>query len=157
MTGDKCWGNVVEKLECTLITPKGSVEVVQYMDYENAKVSVTVPSYAYVHLHGHLNEIGDELTIKMKHVLESKSPELVEDFSLFVRLNQSDVVYTNLSWNPEVIAELLDISTGALNSTINFTMTLVNQTRTRYQALKHETRERYIALSATLSKILENP
>ncbi|KAJ8040656.1 hypothetical protein HOLleu_15014 [Holothuria leucospilota] len=157
ISGQESWGNVADQLETSLVTPKGSVIVSQLIDYENAKVSLTVPSYGYIHLHAHLNEFGDEFTVKMKHILESKSPDMVEDFRLLVKLNKSDVIYTNFSWNPEVVAELLDISTDALNRTINFTMTVFNETKERYIMLKDLSIEKYEEMKKIMKIVMDDP
>lgn len=90
-------------------------------------------------------------------MLQGKTTDLVQDFSLFVKLNQSDVIYTNFSWNPEVIAELMDISTDALNRTINFTMTLVNQTRDSYEKVMSLSYQKLAELNITVNDIIKNP
>ena len=82
---------------------------------------------------------------------------MVEDFRLFVKLNNSDIIYTNFSWNPEVIAELMDISTDALNRTINFTMALVDQTKENLETVKTLSFEKFVEVNMTLNRIIQNP
>ena len=63
----------------------------------------------------------------------------VKDITWLLKLNESNVIYSNFSWNPETVAEIVDVTVGAINSTFNRTVTIANTTIARIMEVANRT------------------
>ena len=63
----------------------------------------------------------------------------VNDITWLLKLNESNVIYSNFSWNPETVAEIVDITVEAINNTFNRTITIANSTINRFMEVANRT------------------
>ncbi|XP_071476668.1 uncharacterized protein [Diadema antillarum] len=131
--------DMVQLFNITWVNPKGTVFVSQRLDYENLIASVRVPSIGVISAGASLNTYGDILSFYIDHQLMRDNLKTVNDITWFLRLNQSNVIYSNFSWNPETVSEIVDITVGAINSTFNRTITIANGTINRIMEVANRT------------------
>ncbi|XP_030851735.1 uncharacterized protein LOC583017, partial [Strongylocentrotus purpuratus] len=123
----------------TWVNPKGTVVFNQRLTNENLVATIKLPSIGLISAGANLNTFGDMLTFYIEHELLKDNFKIVNDITWLLRLNESNVIYSNFSWNPETVAEIVDITVGAINSTFNRTITIANSTINRIMEVANRT------------------
>ncbi|XP_063962637.1 uncharacterized protein LOC129271361 [Lytechinus pictus] len=123
----------------TWANPKGTVVFNQRLNYENLVATIKLPSIGLISAGANLNTFGDSLTFYIDHELLKDNFKTVNDITWLLRLNESNVIYSNFSWNPETVAEIVDITVGAINSHYNRTITIAKSTINRVMEVANRT------------------
>ncbi|XP_072173028.1 uncharacterized protein [Diadema setosum] len=131
--------DMTQLFNATWVNPMGIVFISQRADYENLVAAVKVPSIGIVSAGANLNTYGDTLRIYVDHQLKRDNLQAVNDIAWFLRLNDSTVIFSNFSWNPDTAHEIIDITVGAINSTFNHTINIANGTIARIMDITNRT------------------
>nr|XP_054764060.1 LOW QUALITY PROTEIN: uncharacterized protein LOC129270763 [Lytechinus pictus] len=131
--------DISQLFNITWATPKGTVVFNQRLNYENLVATIKLPSIGLISAGANLNTFGDILTFYIDHELLKDNFKSVNDITWLLRLNESNVIYSNFSWNPETVAEIVDITVGAINSNYNHTIFIANSTINRVMEVANRT------------------
>ncbi|XP_041474845.1 uncharacterized protein LOC121423559 [Lytechinus variegatus] len=123
----------------TWANPKGTVVFNQRLNYENLVATIKLPSIGLISAGANLNTFGDSLTFYIDHELLKDNFKTVNDITWLLRLNESNVIYSNFSWNPQTVAEIVDITVGTINSHYNRTITIAKSTINRVMEVANRT------------------
>ncbi|XP_063962648.1 uncharacterized protein LOC129270763 [Lytechinus pictus] len=131
--------DISQLFNITWATPKGTVVFNQRLNYETLVATIKLPSIGLISAGANLNTFGDILTFYIDHELLKDNFKSVNDITWLLRLNESNVIYSNFSWNPETVAEIVDITVGAINSNYNHTIFIANSTINRVMEVANRT------------------
>jgi len=108
----------------------------QTFNNERLFFNVTIPGRRSLCLDNYLNTLGDEFVMTLFHTVEEVK---TVDLTWLLKLNNTGVIYSNVSWNPETVemikSKILEVTRNAnetsqdyLQKAIYHTMVVVNET-----------------------------
>ncbi|XP_038049527.1 uncharacterized protein LOC119723087 [Patiria miniata] len=116
----------------------------QSSDNEHLLFNVTIPSRGSLCLDNYLNAVGDEFIMTLFHQMEDVK---TVDLTWLLKLNNTGVIYSNVSWNPETVQAIKEFNENVYMNLLKMARNISNSTQSYLEKALNQT---YVVFNQTL-------
>ncbi|XP_071952665.1 uncharacterized protein [Antedon mediterranea] len=133
------WTVYQQRMSANISSPVASIALLQTSDIQSVHFKVASPNHGSLCFLGKISDDGKLMNMSVYHMTAADRLN-VTDLQWLLMLNESNVIYSNFSWNPALIDGAFNLTNKLIATTVNLTMTAVNQTRNYTQHVVNVTR-----------------
>ncbi|XP_033108621.1 uncharacterized protein LOC117110129 [Anneissia japonica] len=122
------WTAYQQKLSVNVSSPVAEMLLLQTSDNQSVYITVSSPKHGSLFFLGKISDDGKLMNMTVYHMTTVDKLN-VTDLQWLLMLNQSNVIYSNFSWNPALVDGAFNLTNDLIVTAVNITMTAVNQTK----------------------------